>query len=459
MGAAPGAESARLLSPAYTRWLLAVLLLVSTFNYTDRFIFSLLAEAIKRDLQLTDLELGILGGIAFALFHSVMGIPLARIAERKSRVNLLSASIFFWSLATALCGAAASFWQMLFCRIGVGVGEASFTPAVNSLIGDHFPPTRRASAISIVQLGSPISALVGAAVVSLIVAYWDWRAAFLAAGLPGLAIALIVRFGLREPPRGLADGMAPTKSEPPSLAAVLRVLASKPAALHIIIGGSLAHVGLTAIGQFLSPFYIRVHGLSLRDAAMLFGFMQAGAATIGLLVSGFGSDWAASRDRRWHAWSPALALLLAGPLYAAAFLQPGLFHAALFIFPASVALFVYIVPTFAMLQNMVGARMRASAVAVYALIASIAGALGPALFGLLSDIFARQRFGPGDFDRLCPGGIGEAGTIYADACRFASASGLQAALACGVAVFAWASLHYLLASRTLRRDSEVQAAG
>jgi predicted MFS family arabinose efflux permease len=448
-----------LLSPTYTRWLLAVLLLVSTFNYTDRFIFSLLAEAIKRDLALTDLELGVLGGIAFALFHAVMGIPLARVAERSSRTRLLAISVFFWSLATALCGAAATFWQMLLCRVGVGVGEASFTPTVNSLIGDHFPPTRRASAVSIVQLGSPVSALVGAAVVSSIVAHWDWRAAFLVAGLPGIAIALLVRFGLREPPRGLADGVVLAKKAPPAFAAVLRVLASKPAALHIIVGGSLAHIGLSAIGQFLSPFYIRVHGLTLREAAMLFGFMQAGASTIGLLLSGFGSDRAAGRDRRWHAWAPALALLLAGPLYATAFLQPSLVGAALLIFPASIALFVFIVPTFAMLQNMAGARMRASAVAVYALTGSIAGALGPMLFGLLSDIFARQRFGQGDFDRFCPGGIGQAGTVYADSCRAAAAGGLQAAMACGVAVFAWAALHYLLASRTLRRDSEVQAEG
>jgi len=450
-GARP--DAAALLSPRYTRWLLVVLLLVSTFNYTDRFVFSLLAEAIKRDLVLTDLELGTLGGIAFALFHAIMGIPLARVAERRSRINLLAITVFLWSIATALCGAAGHFWHMLMARVGVGIGEAGFTPVVNSLIGDHFPPTRRASAISIVQLGSPISALAGAAIVSSIVAIWDWRVAFLAAGLPGIAIALLVRFGLTEPPRGLADGVPAARGTPPSLVAVLKVLAAKPAALHVIVAGSLAHIGLTAIGQFLSPFYIRVHGLNLQQAALVFGFMQAGAATIGLLLSGFGSDWAARRDRRWHAWWPSLALLLAGPLYAAAFLQPELVPAVLLIFPGSVALFIYIVPTFAMLQNMVEARTRASAVAVYALIASLAGALGPALFGLLSDIFARQRFTAGDFDRLCPGGVGATGTAYEALCRAASADGLQMALASGVAVFAWAALHYLLAARTLRRDS------
>lgn len=452
-GAGAPAGSERLLSPRYTRWFLAVLLLVSTFNYTDRFIFSLLAEAIKRDLVLTDLELGILGGLAFALFHAVMGIPLARVADRKSRINLLGFSVFFWSLATALCGAAVNFWQMLLCRVGVGVGEASFTPAVNSLVGDHFKPTRRASAISIIQLGSPISALVGAAVVSSIVVYWDWRVAFVAAGLPGIAIALLVRFGLKEPPRGLADGMPKAKGSHPTLGAVVRTILAKPAAIHAILAGSLAHVGLTGIGQFLSPFYIRVHGLSLHEAALMFGFMQAGAATIGLLLAGFGSDWAAVRDRRWHAWWPALSLALAGPIYAAAFLQADLLPAALLIFPASVALFVYLVPTYAMLQNMMEARMRASAIAVYALVGSIAGALGPALYGLLSDILARRRFTLGDFDTLCPGGIGAPGTIYADACQNASAGGLQLALACGMVVFAWSALHFLLAARTLRQDS------
>ncbi|MBC2777024.1 spinster family MFS transporter [Parasphingopyxis marina] len=451
--AASGPDSARLLSARYTRWLLFVLLLVSTFNYTDRFIFSLLAEAIKRDLALSDLQLGLLGGLAFALFHAVMGIPLARLADRKSRINLLAISVFFWSLATALCGTAVNFWQMLLCRVGVGVGEASFTPAVNSLIGDHFKPTRRASAISIIQLGSPISALVGAAVVSSIVIYWDWRVAFLAAGIPGIVIALLVKFGLKEPPRGLADGMPEAKGAHPSFGAVLRSILARPAAIHVIIAGSLAHIGLTGIGQFLSPFYIRVHSLSLHEAALMFGFMQAGAATIGLLLAGFGSDWAATRDRRWHAWWPALSLALAGPLFAAAFLQENLLPAALLIFPGSIALFVYLVPTYAMLQNMMEARMRASAIAVYALIGSMAGALGPALYGLLSDILARQRFALGDFDALCPGGVGAPGTIYAEACRGAAAGGLQIALACGMIVFAWSALHFLLAARTLRKDS------
>lgn len=450
----PDPLHARLLSNRYRAWFLAVLLIVSTFNFTDRFLFQLLAEAIKRDLQLSDFQLGALGGIAFALFYSVMGIPLARVAEHRSRVGLLSISVFFWSMMTALCGAAANFWHMLLFRIGVGAGEASFTPAVNSLIGDHFPPTRRATAISIVQLGSPLSALVGALIVSVIVAHWDWRVAFFAAGLPGLLVALLVWFGLREPPRGLADGRIQPRGKPPSLVAVLRTLGTRRAAIHIIVGGSLAHIGLTAIGAFLSPFYMRVHDLSLREAAVLFGFMQAGAAGLGLLVSGVGSDWAASRDRRWHAWAPALALFAAAPLFAAAFLQPGLREAAFLIFPGSVALFIYLVPTYAMLQNMVEARMRASAVAIYALISSIVGGLGPMLFGLVSDRFATAEFAGGNFMQLCKGGTAAAGTALDTACRAAAAHGLQMALATGMVIFLWAAVHYVLASRTLRKDSE-----
>lgn len=449
----PDPSHARLLSNRYRAWFLVVLLIVSTFNFTDRFIFQLLAEAIKRDLQLSDLELGALGGIAFALFYAIMGIPLARVAEHRSRVGLLAVSVFFWSAMTALCGAVTNFWQMLLCRVGVGAGEASFTPASNSLIGDHFPPTRRATALSIIQLGSPISALISALVISVIVAHWGWRGAFIAAGLPGLLLAFLVWFGLREPPRGLADGKIVSKGRPPSLLAVLRTLATKRAAIHLIVGGTLAHIGLTAIGQFLSPFYMRVHGLSLREAMVLFGFMQAGAAAIGLLISGVGSDWAASRDRRWHAWAPAIALLLAAPLFAAAFLQPGLTQAAFLIFPGTVVLFAYLVPTYAMLQNMVEARMRASAVAVYALISSIVGGLGPALFGLVSDRLASRDFAAGDFLVLCKGGTAP-GTPLDAACRAAAANGLQLALSIGMAVFVWAALHYWFASRTLMRDSE-----
>jgi hypothetical protein len=187
---------------------------------------------------------------------------------------------------------------------------------------------------------------------------------------------------------------------------------------------------------------------------VLFGFMQAGASAIGLLLSGIGSDWAAGRDRRWHAWAPAIALLLAGPLFAAAFLQPGLVGAAVLIFPGTVVLFAYLVPTYAMLQNMVEARMRASTIAVYALISSIIGGLGPMLFGFVSDRFAAAHFAGGDFMQLCKGGTAAAGTALDISCRASAAHGLQLALAAGMVIFLWAAAHYFLAARTLRRDSE-----
>jgi predicted MFS family arabinose efflux permease len=461
----------QLLSRAYRTRFLAVLLVVSTFNFADRAVFSALGQAVKQDLALTDTQLGVLQGFAFALLYAVGGLPIGWLAERTNRVRIIAIAIGVWSAMTAFCGLAANFWQMLLARVGVGIGEAGYGPPAASLTSDHFEAPRRATALAILALGSPLGAIVGAvgggwiahqaandwrsALLSLGLGdLAGWRAAFLALGVPGLLAGLLVIFLLREPPRGLADNLsAPPKA--PALYDVLSTLFAKPAFVHLLIGGAVAGLGLNAIGHFLAPFLGRVHHLDLRSAAVWFGLVSAVSLSAGLLIGSLATDALAKRDRRWSCWGSAIGLVLAAPLYFVGFQQAELAPALAFIFLGAAALLSHFGPLLGMIQNLAPPRMRASASAIAGLAFAIVGVgLGPTLLGVASDFFAARAFAPVDFAIACPGGAAPAGSAseLVDACAQASATGMQQAFSAIVVVFVWASVHFLFAARTLRED-------
>lgn len=445
-----------LLSRPYRTRLLAVLVAVSTFNYTDRNLVAVLAQPIKEDLHLSDLQFGLLTGLGFALVYTLVGIPVAWLADRHNRTRILAAAVTFWSMLTVLSGFAANFVQLLLARAGIGIGEAGFLPPAASLLSDHFPANKRASAMSIVQLGSPASTIVAGILAAWIASLWGWRAAFIIIGLPGVILGISLLFLLKEPRRGLADGVAEKPAAVP-LGKVLRSLLGKRSFIHLMIGGALAMFGLHSIGTFLTAYYIRVHGLSLGEAGTLFGIVQFTAAVAGLLAGGFGSDrMASTADARWRAWVPALALALATPFYFTAFLSGSLFLSAGLILLGGISFFIFFVPTLAITQNLVPAQSRATAIAVYSLAANLIGTgFGPTVTGYLSDRFARGHFGGGDYLALCPGGKAPAGApgSLGQACEAAGAYGLSWALAIVSLLFAWAAVHYFLLGRTIREES------
>jgi predicted MFS family arabinose efflux permease len=455
--ASPPKQSTReeLLTPAYRTRFLAVMLIVSTFNFADRAVFSALGQAVKEDLALTDTQLGLLQGLSFALLYALAGIPIGRLAERTNRVRIIAVALAIWSAMTALCGVAANFWQMMLARTGVGIGEAGYGPPSASLASDHFEPQRRATALAIMALGSPLGALVGATGGGWIAsAAGDWRASFFALGALGIAAGPLVAILLKEPPRGLADG-APPEPDAPPLTEVVRDLFAKPAFVHVLIGGALAGFGLNAIGHFLAPFLGRVHHLNLRDAALWFGLVSAVSLSAGLLIGGWTTDRAAAFDKRWSAWGPAIGLCLAAPLYFIGFQQRELAPALTFIFLGAIALLSHFGPTLGMIQNMTGPRMRASAAAITGLVFAVVGVgLGPTFLGIASDLFAAFAFAPGDFHAACPGGTAPHGAApdLASACSAASATGMQRAFSVSVLAFLWAAAHFACAAGTLRED-------
>lgn len=447
-------EAHPLLSRRYKTWLVFVLLVASTFNFADRAILAVLAQPIKEDLSLTDTDLGVLQGVGFAILYSILGVPLGWLAERVSRKGLIAACFGVWSFMTVACGYATSFVTLLLARIGVGIGEAGFQPANASLLADHFKANRRASVLAIVMLGSPLGFLLGQSVGGWVAAEWTWRAAFFALGVPGLIAAAIVWLTLREPPRGLAEGVV-SKARPPALLTVIVHLWSMRTFRHLLIGSTVAAFALNAVAQFVLPFYLRGFALPLALVGALFGAVAFTSNGIGMLLGGFGFDRLSRRDPRWSLWGPAIMLVLSVPFYCGAFASRHPWISMVFIWFANLVLISYMAPTAATMQNLVGPRMRATTAALSAVVVGLLGAgLGPTMLGVASDWFASQAFGMGDFIASCPGGRAPSGAAEAVdvACRSAATEGLRNALIAVQIFFIWAAVHYLLAARTLKQD-------
>jgi len=439
---------------ASRKLMIGVLFLASTLNFADRAVFAALAQTIKADLKLSDFQLGLLQGLVFALLYSIAGMPIGRLAERLPRTRIIAAATVVWSAATAASGLAANFAQLALSRLMVGLGEAGFTPPAASLVADVVPRTRRASFMALVMLGSPVGALSGAMLAGLIAATWNWRLAFFAFALPGFVVAMLLVWLVAEPERGQFDPSTTEAVTVPSLGEFLRAVWNSRALTWVIAGGSLAGFGMTAISQFLAMFLARTFQLGVRDAAGLFGLITGIALSIGLIVGSFGTDYLARRDPRWPAWGAGLGLSCAPPLYWLAFHTASLHLAVPVLLAAGAMLLVFYGPTTGMIQNLLPARMRASGVALYTLLFTLIGSgLGPVFVGGMSDRFAAQSYA-GNYLMDCPKGLpmAGAGPALAEACRAASASGLQSALSLAVTVLFLAALCFVRAASHLRQD-------
>lgn len=450
MSAAPVTEGAekKEFTPLYRGWLLTMLLVVCAINYADRSVVGAVAEPLRRDLGLNDLQLGLLQGLAFAMLYSVLGIPVARLAERRNRIRLIAVATTLWSAMTVFCGAAANFTQLLLMRVGVGVGEAGFMAPASSLIGDHFPREKRAMATSIMMLGVPFGAFIGAVAGGIIAQTLGWRWAFVIMGAPGVIVALIFLFTLKEPPRGQAEAVIETDDQVPPLRQVARNVFSNPVFRHVLIGGTLAGFGLHGLGQFLGVYFARVHELPLAQAGSLFGMLTFVSVGGGLLVGGALADRLGRRNLAWYAWIPAIGVLLAGPLYLLALTRIDLSFNVLMLGIAGVCLLLHYGPGLAIVQNLATARTRASTIAIYSLVVNaVSMALAPTLVGLFSDFFAARELAN------YPGLVCTAGDVSGQ-CLAISGTGLRYALIATVPLYLWAGIHYLLAARAIKREAQ-----
>lgn len=362
---------------------LAMLLLVYTFNFVDRQILGILAGPIKAELGLSDTQLGLLGGIAFAALYSTLAVPLALLADRTSRTWVITGSLALWSGFTALCGMATSFWQLFLARLGVGVGEAGGVAPSYALIADYFPPRERARALAVYSLGIPLGAALGVMFGGYLAAKVDWRAAFIAVGLAGVFIAPLFRLIVREPAR------APKSSQTTPLKAVFPMLARKRSFWLLALGAASSSMLGYGFAFWFPQLLQRSFGLDLVQTSQFYGGVLLLGGIAGVLGGGMIGDRLGARDRGRFASIPALAFLLAVPLFAAGILSSSVALAfALFLIPQALA-YVWLGPVITAVQHLVPAEMRATASASFLLINNLVG-IGGGTFalGALSDALA-----------------------------------------------------------------------
>ena len=456
-------------SPAYKNLVLTLLTLAYTLNFIDRTIIATIGQAIKVDLKITDNELGILGGTAFAVLYTVLGIPLARLAERWNRVSIISLAMLVWSAFTALCGTAVGFGQLLMFRVGVGFGEAGLSPSAHSLISDYFEPKKRATALSVYSFGIPLGTMFGAALGGWLAKTYGWRIAFMAVGAPGVIAAILLKLLIKEPPREAAAPKLSVGSELSELASVGGKLFLSWPVLNMILGVTLVSFAGYGSGQFVAPYFIRAFGLDYAQVGLITGLIGGFSAGVGTLVGGFATDWAGKHNARWYALVPAIGTAISAPVYIAAYLAPTWQTAAATLLLPGIFAYTYLGPTFGVVQNVVGARQRATATALMFFILNIIGlGLGPPFIGWLIDHLAqfnfthpgphpivqalRQAFGEpvtgARFVQACPGGIAPKGSApaAAGACKAALITATRQGVIIGYCFNLWGAFHYLLAS-------------
>ena len=427
-GISSGTEQAA--SLAYRSYVLVVLIIVYTFNFIDRQIVGILAVPIKAELHLSDSQLGLVGGLAFALFYTFLGIPIARLADRVNRIGIMTAALALWSLMTAMCGLTHNFAQLFLARVGVGVGEAGGVAPAYSLICDYFPTKERARALSVYSFGIPIGAAVGIVLGGYITSLMSWRMAFFIVGFAGLLITPLLKFTVREPKRGALDlqhvdadraaegddaegadakgaAAADTAAKgtatrtavridmvaAPSLLQVIAVLGRKPSFWGLSLGAASASMMGYGLFFWAPSLLVRSFHLSLLQASLSFGSLVLVGGLIGIWCGGALTDRYGEKRRAMYAFIPAIAFVATVPFYVAGVMSTTLWLSfAVLLVPTALGL-VWLGPVLAAVQHLVPGTMRATASALFLFINNLIGiGLGTALIGAVSDLM-RLRFG------------------------------------------------------------------
>lgn len=388
-------------SKRYAWYVVLVLTGVYTFNFIDRQILTILQELIKEDLGLTDTQLGLLTGLAFALFYTTLGLPIARYADRSNRKNIVAISLAVWSAMTAISGMAQNFVQLALARVGVGIGEAGGSPPSHAIISDYFPKEKRGTALSVYSMGIFFGIFLGFIVGGVLGKLYGWRIAMLSMGIPGVIYALLVYFTVKEPPKGMADALAKAAEkdldglekmaeeagqQSMSIGEVARFLFSKRTFVLLAIGSGLHTFATYGVGNFFPSFLARVHEMAVDEIAIWLGITAGFGGMIGTFMGGYLADLFGKKDKRWYIWVSVVAGVLSFlPSYIIMF-SPNTQLVLYTTFLTNLLPAIYLGPSLAVTHSLVDARMRAFASAVFFLILNLIGlGLGPLTIGALSD--------------------------------------------------------------------------
>lgn len=374
------------------RYTLFMLVLVFTSSHVDRQIMGILGQPIKESLMISDTQLGLLTGIMFAVFYATLGMPMAMWADRRNRRNLITFSVSLWSLMTALCGMAANYLQLLLLRIGVGVGEAGSNPPSHSIIADLYPPERRATAMAIFGTGINWGILIGFLLGGWINEWFGWRTAFIVVGVPGLLLAAVFQFTVKEPPRGLSENLT-TAVEPPSFGTVVKFMWRSRTMRHIVIAGSLiAFTGYASV-IWIPIYLVRIHEMGTGEAGTYLALLIGVGGAMGIYLGGRAADTLSKHfGQQWLPWLVGIVNLAVLPLLYFAFTADSpMIAIACYALPAMLGT-VYVAPGFALIQNITPIEMRSVAASINLFIINIIGlGLGPFTVGFFSDIFGETH--------------------------------------------------------------------
>jgi predicted MFS family arabinose efflux permease len=453
---------------AYRSYVLNALLVVYILNFLDRGLLGIVSEPVMNELAITDGQFGLLTGIGFALFYSIVGIPLARYAEYANRTWIMTICIALWSGATALSGLAApvefggvvisGFVMLLICRVLVGVGEAGCTPPANSIIADYYPPHRRSTALGYYAMGVTAGTLSANLIGGPVADAYGWRTAFIAIGLAGIVIAVLFRLTVKEPPRGFSDPPGAVRPKRATFGEALKELGSKKSFWLMATGATLASFCGYGITTFQTSFLMRTHGVTLTEATLQFNVPSAFAASIGVLLTGWIAEKVVKTRPNAIAWLPAVGLIACVPFYVVGFSSDDRWVALICICIGAGIKYGYLASQYTIGQGVVGARTRATATAILLFIVNLLGyGAGPPFIGFVSDILFNQQAaaaGFGDLARAsCKGallqGLPEVTQAF---CKGAEAKALQTSLVITSVLYALPAIFFLMCVKTLQKD-------
>lgn len=374
------------------RWYAMFLLfLVSMFSYIDRTILSILQVPIKRDLGLSDAQLGALTGLAFALFYATLALPIARWADRTVRKRLIASALAVWSAMTAMTGLASNYASLVFFRIGVATGEAGSIPATHSIIADFYPPRSRATALAIWGLSLPAGLMFGYACAGALEAAFGWRVTFAIAGIAGLLLAPLVWLSMREPVRGRYDPPAVAGAVAPTARQALAYLWRLKTFRYLTVGASFHAFAWYSVNSWNAPFYVRVHGMTLAEVSFYLALFNGFGSALGMFLGGWLADRLGNRDPRGRMRVVAVALFMMAPCALAQYMVASSTLSLVLAAISMVFMLVYYGPTVAVALMLVPAHMRAFTTAVMTLVLSLFGlGLGPLMVGAISDFLIKH---------------------------------------------------------------------
>lgn len=444
----------------YRTYVLLTLTIVYTFNFIDRILISVVGGPIIEEFSLTNFQFGILSGIGFALFYTLLGIPIASYSERASRVRIIGVCVILWSIATVLCGFTTGFVTLLVARLLVGVGEAGCTPPANSLISDYYKPIARPTALGIYAMGVTAGGLLAQLFGGSILQFFTWREAFIYVGAPGILLGIIVLTTIKEPPRGFSDPPTAKKPERASFMDALGEIISKPTFWIMSVGATLAAFAGYALVGFQPLFVQYVHGYSAGETAIQFMAPVALAGTFGAFLGGYLTQQANKFSSTAACWVPGVAFLFCAPIYFSSFFVAAPVMMLVLLMLANMFQYMYLGAQYNIAQAVVSLRARATSIAFLLFIVNLIGyGVGPPTFGAIADHFTNISIAGSDFagqlDASCSLRDPSLDAALLEACREAKAFGVQRANAGATLLFALAGVFFLLAGRTFMGDTQV----